>query len=244
MDADPINQKVLKLWRDKYKEDKEVCVPLIYPYIIKESGLLIIGLNPSFKPSGYKKCLKDDPQLVDFTYDKEFSKFFIWDSFIKWQDNFKKLKDIEKAAKDCARKKKSVYFGKFFEIAEYLGTDWEHIDILFIRETNQNNLSDSNLKSYSIRKVNKGTESEFELTEFGQRQFELSIQLIELIKPKIILVANKAASDIFKKQFNIIPVEKEGYRKIQLKGETVPIFLGPMITSQRMIDQYSLERLK
>jgi len=228
--VDSVNQAVLELWREHFKENKQVLVPLIYPYI-KKSRLLIIGLNPSFNSTRYQQSLKGSP------YSKiDINNFFHWNNSAKWtdKDNFNKLKCIEETVRENGRKPKSIYFGKFAEIAKYVGIDddWEHIDLFFCRETNQ--------KTFSQYIYNEKEE----LLEFGQRQLNLSKELIDICEPIVIIVANARASKIFYKKYEIEFNKEEGYHQINLNNQKIPVFLGSMITSQRPIDEYSLLRLE
>jgi hypothetical protein len=38
--------------------------------------------------------------------------------------------------------------------------------------------------------------------------------------------------------------EEQGFHEINLDNQMIPVFLGSMITSQRMIDKYSQRRLQ
>jgi hypothetical protein len=79
---------------------------------------------------------------------------------------------------------------------------------------------------------------------FVRSQLELSKQLIVGVKPRVIVVANAFASEVFAKQFSTEFDENVGYHKTQLMGKSVPTFLGSMLTGQRAMDVYSYQRLK
>jgi hypothetical protein len=226
--VDSVNQAVLELWRNHFKENKEVLVPLIYPNI-RKSGLLIIGLNPSFNPKLFQKNLDDSDHSKT-----SLKEFLLWNNLTKWldEDNFVKLKDIEKTVREKGRCK-SGYFGTFAKIAEDVGiNNWEHIDLFFCRETNQ--------KTFLQYIYNRNDE----LTDFGKRQLNLSEELIVLAEPIVIIVANARASKIFDNKYKPTFNEEEGYHQIKSNNQKIPVFLGSMITRQRAIDEYSLRRLE
>ncbi len=216
--ADWVNQAILDLWRRTFKENDDVFIPLIYPKIEK-SVLLFISLNPSFTEKGHKEILKDSD------YSKiNYKEFFHWKN---WEDSkLQRAIEIEKLYRN-----KYSFFTKFKEIAKYAKIGWEHIDLFFIRETNQKKC----LSRICKDKV---------LNEFGRSQLELSKRLITEAKPIAIVVANAFASRIFEWKFKATFNEDKGYHEISLNKKILPVFLGSMLTGQRAMDNYSFRRLK
>jgi hypothetical protein len=238
-----VNQEVLELWRDNFKEDNEVLVPLIYPNI-KKSGLLFIGLNPSFNAKTFLQSLKDHPEYSKITV-SELDEFFHWNNSAKWSDksNLKKLKDIEETARNFGRKQtKPGYFEAFAKIAKYIGIhdDWEHIDLFFFRKTSQKDFKTINFNGYKLKNYNK----KGDLAGFLWNQFALSKKLIMRLTPKIIVVANAFASKIFKEEFDGKFNDEVGCHEIDLNNQTIPVFLGSMLSPPRPIDIYSRQRLE
>jgi len=210
MDIASINSKVMKLW-----ESQEITtrLPHIYPENLKTNCLLFIGMNPSFSRRGYQEILRntDYKDILDEL-----------DDFVK----FRKLSEvqmnlhmeIEKIAKEEYR-----YFSKFKDIAKQTGLEWEHIDLLFVRDTNQQNVE------RLLREKN----------EFILNQVTLSIDLIELIDPVIIVVENAFASKFLKERLKLKWDENKGVHMYNEK----PVFLSGMLTGQRALDLGSYKRL-
>lgn len=124
------------------------------------------------------------------------------------------------------------YFTACQALATELGfNSWEHVDLFFYRETSQSN-------------TRRLVETKFEeLNDFGNRQFNLSFELLKLTRPKIVLVANAFAARIFKKFHKLEFDNKEGVYWMKLETETVPVFLSSMLSGQRCLDLHSRERL-
>lgn len=140
------------------------------------------------------------------------------------------------------------YFEKFKDISNYVDVDWTHLDLLFIRETNQKVIS-------KMMKTKKGI-------EFISRQLDLSFDIMEKSKPRIIVVANSLASEFFgkmkKKHLNAFKSIWKGHKldfnndfdkqigtyKISLNNKEIPIIFSGMLSGQRALDIGSLERLK
>jgi hypothetical protein len=131
------------------------------------------------------------------------------------------------------------YFNKFIDISKEIKLNWCHLDLFFVRETNQNTIK--NLV-YSKNQTE---------TEFMWEQLLISKAMIEMVKPKIVVVNNSLSRDLlgfyggwlnYKFEFD----NELGTRVIQndesnLKG--VPVFFTSMLTGQRALDIGSYERL-
>lgn len=123
------------------------------------------------------------------------------------------------------------YFKKFQDISKKTNQTWAHLDLLYIRATNQ-------------KEVEKIISNEFG-KEFIQSQLELSKHIIEISKPKIIVVCNTLARDMLHTCFKFEFDNELGTHKI-LENEllrNVPIFFTSMLTGQRALDLVSYERL-
>lgn len=123
------------------------------------------------------------------------------------------------------------YFKKFPQIANYCGLKWSHIDLFFIRETNQ-----------------KIVESRFYNYEdaFLKQNLEIAREIIQLAQPKVIVVSNAFASKVIRSVFETRFDSNIGtHRIINNKALlNVPIFFTSMLTGQRALDNGSFERLK
>ena len=146
---------------------------------------------------------------------------------------------------------KLPYFTKFPALASAANLNWHHIDLFFVRETNQDIF-----KSLFFNK-------EQEEMKFLDNQLKISKEIIERSKPKIIVVVNAFAGEIFSPRrttFSSInnlfdnehrpfPLEFDNvigtYRiKAPHSLENTPVFLSGMLTGQRALDNGSLKRLE
>lgn len=131
------------------------------------------------------------------------------------------------------------YFNKFIEISNQTNLEWSHIDLLFVRETKQDN-------------VKKLLYSKDELVrEFFNKQLEISRKMLETINSKIIVVNNTLARELlgfnggwldYKFRFD----EELGTYRIDSKNSKFfdkPIFFTSMLTGQRALDNGSFKRL-
>lgn len=215
-----INEKILKLW-DKYAGSR-MRFPMLYPEMTK-GCVLFIGLNPSFSDKGFKQILAD-------THFKKEDPKKLYDWKRRNKNTASLVVEIEQIAKD-----KYAYFTKFKDIAETLNCEWDHVDLLFIRETNQ----------HAVKKM--VFEKSGRLSAFASEQVMLSLDLIRSVRPSLILVANACASDILRDvaskdiSFN----DDYGFHFLRLDPkQTSPIFFSSMLTGQRALDKGSYERLK
>lgn len=172
--AEDINKKIVDLWKRKWPDGSVVKVPLLFEGF-HEGGLLTIGMNPSYS--------KKMPELI-----KKYGKGLSEDDF-KWADNNQKNEKVisyDEWSKN--NKGYKTFFGRFWEIRDKLELKWNHIDLFFYRETEQENF----LKDLKDKKFGE----DFEKDSLG-----IVKEIIEKINPDIILVANKKACDVFKKVF-------------------------------------------
>ena len=136
---------------------------------------------------------------------------------------------------------KVTYFKAFNSL---IGKEWNHLDILFFRETNQNEV-----KNFMQTKVG---------ATFLYKQICLSKKLIELSKPKVIIASNALVRTFlgFHKNidtnegvwmgFNFKFDNEIGTYRIKSQGNLfdTPIFFTSMLSGQRALDLGSFERLK
>ncbi len=128
-------------------------------------------------------------------------------------------------------RKSYPYYLPFHRIARQLGLPWEHIDLFFFRETSQSKLKQMVMDA-------DGT-----LNDFGLQQVVMAARLLQLARPRIILVANAFAARVFKAQFGLGSLDDEGLYWTELGARKVPTFLSSMLSGARPLDNHSLERL-
>jgi len=84
-----------------------------------------------------------------------------------------------------AVKKYPKHFKKFQDLADscHIGNDWTYLDILFLRETDQSRVTQLQYEKNGL--------------DFLCQQLQVSINLLENIKPDLIVVCNSAARTFF-----------------------------------------------
>lgn len=221
-----VNQAIIDIWNEYASVlGQDLLAPIFYDDFKKDRPILFIGLNPSFSVKGNGHIHKGTAYE---NYD------YKWQTVSKGNPEKYVQAELEMAQK--AYEKYSIYFKKFKEIAKYLNLEWEHIDLFFYRQTSQKD----------FKKFICSNKKQTELTDFGKKQLEISLSMIESIRPKIILVANADASRIIKEnlKINSDDFDKLGFNTIKIDGHKVPIFFSSMISGQRALDNNSFERLK
>jgi hypothetical protein len=126
-----------------------------------------------------------------------------------------------------------AYYRKFATISNQVKVPWSHLDMLFYQETAQNSF-------HEIEKANGGK-------EFIATQLQITKQILEKAKPKVIVVSNTLARKLFNENLNLNCVfdNEIGTHRINeglLKG--TPVFFTSMLTGQRALDNGSFERLQ
>ena len=197
----------------KIDEDiiKDFRVPLLMSKLPSDCQVLFIGLNPSFSAQDIYTLCKNSrniKRLGFLTRNGVHSTDSIQEYFIHRKGRIDETKKCELIAFENAAQEGHQYFRKFEEIArEYLNyygendnseeykefrTKWAHIDLFHIRETNA-----GKIKKYLNNKA---------LKPFFDKQVQITIEIIEKLNPKIILVANALASRLVKEYYSEIEV--------------------------------------
>jgi|WetSurMetagenome_2_1015567.scaffolds.fasta_scaffold07413_8 hypothetical protein len=216
------NQKIMDLWDKYYTEEYEFFkrIPLLVPdkFDKRNNLMLFIGLNPSYTENGVNSFINNSGFNL-----KE-------DDFI-----YKKGKNLDSNIIADLIKRRSIsfntyglYFGKLRELSDSIGLCFEHIDLLYMDETKSKIIKDAKVK----------------YPDFIKEQVKITIEIINEINPKIIFVNNKTASEIIKDNIKPEFDTDLGTYIYTLDNKKIPVFLSGLITSQRMIDEYSFERLK
>lgn len=219
-------ERVLDIWEKAIKDqiigDKEYRKIPLLPKTLKQNDILFIGISPSYVE---KRIIKE----VEERYKENGIGFY---DRISKEDP-----DYEKTEKK--------YFKRFNTITNYCGKEYEHIDLLFLRETNQKIIE----------------ELTYTNVDFINAQLDISFELIEKINPKIIVVTNALASEFFGKKkvkhdkfVNIWRGFSLDFRndfdntigtyRIDINGKSTPIIFSGMLSGQRALDIGSFERLQ
>lgn len=145
--------------------------------------------------------------------------------------NIEEFKKHEIKVRGIKKEEAYQYFRPFYDFT----SNWEHIDLFFLRETNQNLVKE--MLGYKSSRLN----------DFARSQLDLFIPRLEIIKPAVIVVNNALASNIIKSEFKKYIVNadfnKEGFDRLKLNDFNIPIFFSGMLTGQRALDIESRRRL-
>ncbi len=211
MSINKINSSIIEFW---YQQDVSKRMPLIYSDEMKQNALLFVGMNPSFSIKGYSSILRGTP--YEQIHDLE--SYFSFENYRT--EKLPAFSEIHKISKE-----KYQYFNKFKELSKYLDCEWEHIDLLYMRDTNQ-----------------KSVEKLFvEKKSFINHQIQITLTLIKYLTPRIIVVENAFVSKILKTELDLKWNNEIG---TYLSNDRIPVFLSGMLTGGRALDLGSFERLK
>jgi len=205
-----INKKLIQLWAKRPAGVTDY-IPQFYPKY-KKQETLVVGLNPSFSEKGYHSFLKNTPYSHWLT---NLNERFSYEHFITSNLSVKDFIKIEEISKQTYK-----YYIKFSEIAP----DWQYIDLFHLRVTAQSTIKEL-LKQKS---------------PFLEKQLDLTLEHIQTIQPKIILVVNGLASEIFRQKCDLNFNEDWGTHSIN----GIPIFLSGMLTGAGVIDKGAFRRLQ
>ena len=244
-----VNNEILKIW-NTHKDDiidllgridpsQEMLSPLFYPDMSQHKNtILFIGLNPSY-----------NERLVDNLSENQNLTELLKNWHDLNQDEIEAIIKFDTSVKEPDEKglkTKYPYFQKFQYIVNSINESknstellkWEHIDLFFYRMTSQS----------QFKQLIYLDNNQTELNNFARSQLVLSKQLIEIIQPKLIVVANAFASTLFKEEIYKSQIqfeEEKGYHLLELDSNKLktPVFFTSMLTGQRALDNHSFERL-
>lgn len=214
-----INKVALSLWKNAPPKFKRF-LPLLYHRQHPRPSVIFMGLNPSFSDKGLRKVIKGEKHLSSFTNHFFLSKNF--NSKIK-----RTILEVEALAIQ-----RHDYFSKFREIGREQVFKWNHVDLFFIRNTNQ-----------------KAIEKEFKNAKnsvFFQNQMISSITYALGFKPKVIVVCNGFASAILKQRYCAMLQfdSRVGAYKFGNKKRSPYVIFSGMLTGGRALDNGSYASLK
>jgi len=223
-----INQKIIDLWAKYFKPTSDVKVPMFYD-TPKKGGILFIGMNPAYNQREVDKLVKESSIFSM----KEMKELYNYSSFIKNKDKSQRVDFLIDREEYWIEK--YPFFKQMKKIASDNKTFFQHLDLFFFKETKQNEL----LKKI----IEKETKDYITFNDFGKDQLKLFKEIINQHAPKLIVVANAKASQIFKQEFadSLEWNEKRGYH---LFKNNTPIFFSGMLSGQRALDVHSRERFE
>lgn len=209
-----LNNRIINLWNKRFKGEN-VPSPLFF-WQFEKHPILYVGLNPSFVEK----------------FRKKYGKLLVWNGTRKDNDSYvNKVIDIDAPTKKYYRKS----FGRMIDFSKEINIPFEHIDLFFYRETNQNKF-----KKGIFDSKNK------ELNDFGKDQLKIAVDAIRIVYPRVIIINNAFASDIFKKYCggDLSFDDDRGWHVIKINSREVPIFFSSMLGGKRSLDNHTWERLK
>jgi hypothetical protein len=217
-----VNREIQQLWDKYYPNGKDDPYwPLVYGPIQTET-LLFVGINPSFTTE-LDNCLRRTQR--DVVPCEEF--------YSRTGNAFDLGKAVVREQCYRAKEKPYPYFRRFYEIAGELQIEsWEHIDVFFNRNKDQDYIKNELIDSREPLK-----------RQCALQQMELSLKLIGAAKPKLVIVCNALASEIIGETYHLEFDDQSGIWLWQLNGTVVPTFLSGML-SGGTLDRWSYKRLK
>lgn len=225
MENEHINSRILRVWNDYLTQSGEY-LPTLYPKFSK-GGILFIGLNPGFSDRAFKKILEGT----------KYQGINIKERLNRKNNDFDFLIWLEGRANE---KDACDYFNKFHEISEELKIHYQHIDLFYFRETNQNKAKER-IGYYDKNRM-------FILNDFALSQLKIVVDIIKEINPEVIIVVNAFASDIINKcelfKIDEKKFEINGWDLLEISNNKIPIIFSSMLTGQRALDNHSFRRLK
>lgn len=225
LDTEVFNKDVDDLW-SRYADHAKLAPTVLGP--LNKNAVLFVGMNPSFSRRGFEMVFKKSNRETKYQHIlKDLHGFYLHEEIT---DAKKKIMiEIEGLSKEF-----HPYFNPMKDIAKELDQAVEHIDLIYLRDTNQKALEDLfDNKAEAIR-------------DFLNKQIEISMKLIADLEPRMIIVCNAFASKKMKVKWDK-RLEFDGVLgtySLQLKGQNVPVFLSGMLTGQRAMDTESWLRMK
>lgn len=131
------------------------------------------------------------------------------------------------------------YFRRFEDISKKVNHKWTHLDLFYFRHTNQKHVY------YYLSSSNDSI-------DFATQQLKITKNIIENITPKVIVVSNALARDLFGAEtpkglgFNYFFDDEIGTHRIKDSNSPLndtPVFFTSMLTGTRALDNGSYERL-
>jgi hypothetical protein len=133
------------------------------------------------------------------------------------------------------------YFARFIEIADKVGAEWGHIDLLYMQETQQKKIND-------LRTQKEGIVFLCDQLQISKKVIE---EIISTANPQLFVVNNTLARRFLGKDrigdtdiWMGLDFGKEIDKEIgTYRYKNIPFFFTSMLTGQRALDNGSFERL-
>lgn len=214
-----INKIALTLWRNAPLKFKKT-LPLLYHQQCPRPSVIFMGLNPSLSSKGLSKIIIGEKHLAGLT-----TQIFLAKNYSPKTKHL--LLEVE-----ALSVRKHHYFSKFRDMGREQVFKWNHVDLLFVRNTNQKDIE----KEFKNDK-NKS---------FFQNQMDTSMQYAISFKPKVIVVCNAFASALIKHNYCAVLQfdSKSGAYKFSNKRTSPYIVFSGMLTGGRALDNGSYISLK
>jgi len=205
-------------------------------YPIGPGGIVFIGFNPSFS---FKNEDKDMESIIgDFSAHKDKQQKVSEFEREAWEKYpyFSPIYEILDRLKETVNKEKNKKGARKYEVDPFF-----HVDLLFMRTTSQSILKELFKIKYGVAKC----ENE-RLKALFEAQLNISMELVEKLNPKLIVVINALSSEIIRERYEGLksPLSlKRRFHKINLNRKEFPILFSGMLSGQRALDTHSRERL-
>ena len=200
-------------------------IPPLSVSSVPKNGVIFIGINPALNENDRKELIKRENKNIDF-YDLPSNR---------------------------TEEKVYRYFNKFYEIQDHINLPVGHIDLLYIRETQQKAVE-------ALIKDKRGIQFVFDQLQITRRVID---EIIEKASPKVFIVNNTLARGLLGRykhyDENYYPLVKDdnlhwinyffewdddiGTYILPTKNGNIPFFFTSMLTGQRALDNGSFERL-
>jgi hypothetical protein len=221
---DDYNKQVLALAdNERFKSQFKGRVPQqLTQKCVPNKLVLVVGMNPSFDINWISKQINQEEKYVNELFSLDINERVV------------RLKEIRKFEEDAIEK--HPYFDRVRDLSVACGfkDDWNHIDLFVMRETSQKEA----LKAVGYKEIKEDAFVKADLNDYGNAQLLLFEWAVNILKPKIIIVANTAASVIVSDRFN----GGENNSSFDFNNIT-KVFLSGMLGGQRALDRYSRLRL-
>ncbi len=188
--------------------------------------VLVVGMNPSFNLEWIANSLNMDNKDAELLFSLD-------------HENIENRLDVIRKFEFKAFNE-HPYFKVLKEFLSVLSLqdNWNHLDLFIMRETSQKEA----LKSIGHREIKEDFLVKTNLNNYGKAQLELFKWAVEELKPKIIIIANTAASVLVSNIFNGGKNETTFDLDIDPNYRT-KVFLSGMLGGQRALDRFSRLRL-
>jgi len=224
--CDEYNEEALRIAKE-FKAEMQGRVPQqLTQDCMPNKTVLVVGMNPSFNLPWISKRLNRSKEDTEILYSLDSKNL---------TNRLVEIRAFEQRAfNDHAYFKRIREFLSVFKLQD----DWSHLDLFIMRETSQKEA----LKSVGYKEYEDESLIEHSKNEFRKKQLDLFESALNALRPKIIIVANTAASVIISDRFN------DGANKtsFNLNGnfnESPKVFLSGMLGGQRALDRFSRLRL-